>query len=478
MISRNRTAIVRTGLSRPIRIAIECKIVTEDTTIFDYGCGKGLDIQLLSESGYKIDGWDPYFKSKSKKKKASIVQMGYVVNVTEDPQERNESLRDAWALTNDVLIVAARLTYQNETDKYDCFSDGVKTKVNTFQKYYTQQELKDWIENTLNTSAVSVAPGILFVFRDTGQREDFIATRFRRRGAPRLRISDKLYTEHEDLLNELGAFLHSHGRVPEINELEEFDDLVDRFGSAKRAFQIIRTVTGKEQWEESKLQCEDDLLIHIALAKFRGRPKFSDLSRSMQLDIRKLFGSYKAACDIADGLLLAVGDSTLIDELCKSSPIGKKTPNALYVHVDAIPLLHPTLRVYEGCARSYYGMVEEANIIKLHRHRPKISYLSYPKFDRDAHPSLLESFVISLGSYKVRYFDYKESSNPPVLHRKETFVSADYPKRDLFAKLTCKEDRAGLFEDTSVIGTRDGWSEVLKQKGLEVKGHQLKSIAN
>ena len=443
----------------------------------DHIMGAGhLDIKLLSGAGYAIDGWDPYFRSHVQKTKAAIIQMGYVINVIEDVNERAHSIREAWSLAEEVLIIAARLVYQNDLDRYENYNDGVRTSANTFQKYYTQTELKTWVEETLGATAVPAAPGVIFVFRDSGQREDFIATQFRRRATPRLRISDKLYIEHEDLLNDLGEFVHLHGRVPESDEFDQLINLVEIFGSPKRAFQVMRTVTGKERWEESKLRCEDDLLIHLALAKFRNRPRFSELSKSMQLDIRKLFGSYKTACEIADGLLLAVGDANLINELCKISTIGKKTSNALYVHADAIHLLHPTLRVYEGCARSYYGMVEEANIIKLHRHRPKVSYLSYPEFDKLAHPALHDSFVISLGSYKVKYYDYRNSKNPPVLHRKELFVSEEYPKRALFEKLTKQEEKMGLFDDTSLIGTSSGWGSVLEEHGVCLKGHKLHKI--
>ena len=42
---------------------------------------------------------------------------------------------------------------------------------------------------------------------------------------------------------------------------------------------------------------------------------------------------------------------------------------------DALESLEPLLRVYEGCARAYLGEVEEANLIKLHRHSGKVSYL-------------------------------------------------------------------------------------------------------
>ena len=42
---------------RPIK---NC-IINKDTTIFDYGCGKGDDIELLKLANYNASGFDPYF---------------------------------------------------------------------------------------------------------------------------------------------------------------------------------------------------------------------------------------------------------------------------------------------------------------------------------------------------------------------------------------------------------------------------------
>ena len=48
---------------------------------------------------------------------ADIVNLGYVVNVIEDPDERLATLQDAWHLAREVLVVAARL----ETDRRSWF---------------------------------------------------------------------------------------------------------------------------------------------------------------------------------------------------------------------------------------------------------------------------------------------------------------------------------------------------------------------
>src|SRR5262249_44562016 len=192
-----------------------------------------------------------------------------------------------------------------------------------------------------------------------------------------------------------------------------------------------------------------------------------------QLDGRAFFGSYKAACERADALLFGAGDRAAVDHACRDAPVGKLTPEALYVHVSALPRLSPLLRVYEGCGRTLTGTVEAATIVKLHRFEPKVSYLVYPTFDPEPHPVLHMSVRADLTRLDVRIRDFRGWENPPILHRKETFVAADYPGRDTFARLTAQEEQAGLFADPAVIGTRGRWTALLASKGLRFRGHRL-----
>ena len=41
------------------------------------------------------------------KRPADVVNLGYVINVIEDPVERAETLRNAWALCRRVMVVSA-----------------------------------------------------------------------------------------------------------------------------------------------------------------------------------------------------------------------------------------------------------------------------------------------------------------------------------------------------------------------------------
>ena len=232
-------------------------------------------------------------------------------------------------------------------------------------------------------------------------------------------------------------------------------------------------VTGPTEWEAIRQRRREDLLVYIGLSRFRKRPMLSHLPLGLQRDVKAFFGTYSKACAEADELLFKAGDSTSVDNACKRATIGKLLPDDLYVHRDALDSLEPLLRIYEGCGRTYLGEIEGANIIKIHRRSGKLSYLAYPEFETDPHPALLRCVRLNLRTRQIECYDYASSANPPVLHRKETFLSLDDPRRNKFARLTAQEEKQGLLEDPSGIGTRDGWQKRLSERGFALKGHRL-----
>jgi DNA phosphorothioation-associated putative methyltransferase len=473
-IARHRTAIHRTGLSRPLQLALEAQLVSAATSVLDYGCGHGHDLEFLAGQGIVCTGWDPVHRPEGQRQQCDVVNLGYVINVIEDPEERVQVLRAAWSYARQVLIVAARLDHElARTDQQPC-GDGVLTRTQTFQKFYSQGELREWIDGVLQVSCVAAGPGVFFVFREERARQSYLASQYRRRIAtPIQRKSDLLFDQHRALLEALMGFVARRGRLPDPVELAEAGPLAAAIGSLPRAFQVVQRVTGAEYWQQIKAERTQDLLVYLALAKIHGRPRWSELATDLQLDVKAFFGAYTRACEAADQLLLSAAKTDTINAACLKSPVGKLTPQALYIHVSALPYLPLPLRLYEACARHYVGAVDGANLIKLHRLKPKVSYLAYPSFDKDPHPALLGALVVPLSDFKVEYWDWSSSENPPILHRKETFVPTDYPHRDLFARLTKAEEKAGFYENPATIGTRNPWLDLVTQKGYQFRGHRL-----
>lgn len=98
--------------------------------------------------------------------------------------------------------------------------------------------------------------------------------------------------------------------------------------------------------------------------------------------------------------------------------------------------LERSLQDYEKLARQHLKKLEAATLVKFSTDQPRVSYLSYPDFDTDAHSALQWSVQVDLVTSQVGARNYNSTDNPPVLHRKETFVTSDYPLYQPFAELT------------------------------------------
>ena len=531
----------RSLLSRPLQQALSDGLLS-DTDVFDYGCGRGDDVRTLSALGLEAHGWDPAHSPGSPRRAAGLVNLGYVVNVIEDPLERVDVLKSAWELAGSVLVVSARLTWEMDGSRTRPFGDGVLTSADTFQKFFTHEELKAWVESILGRPAVTAAPGVLYVFRKQSDAQQLLARITRRSSVPRRGFAELLVEQHREAMEPLREFVSSSRRLPRADELETAQDLIEvfgslrsaflvlrhasgahfwadvdlgakrrsklrfdehiedlqplmdfvaergrtprpgelaneatlnqKFGSVRAAFSLVRKVTGPSPWEEYELHAKTNFMIYSALAAFSGRPKFSELPDDLQHDAKDLFGSYRNACQASDQLLHQIADMDAIDQACQEAPFGKLTGEALYVHVDYLNQLPALLRVYEGAARHITGNVDDATLVKLNRIKPQVSFLVYPTFEVDPHPALEASIVAKLGEIRMKHRFFGNSSNPPILHRKEAFVPETHPTWAKFRRLTDQEERASLL-DRPDIGTRHGWDALLEAAGYSLRGHRL-----
>ena len=66
------------------------------------------DITFTAD-GYPSYYWDPYWQPNTRKERSDIVNLGFVINVIESPKERADTLKEAWSLTNKLLVVSARV---------------------------------------------------------------------------------------------------------------------------------------------------------------------------------------------------------------------------------------------------------------------------------------------------------------------------------------------------------------------------------
>lgn len=473
-IERHLAALYRKELSRPVRIALEAELFTEGTTFFDYGCGHGRDITEIRDRGYDSKGWDPFYSPDTPKVSADIVNLGYVINVVENLQERREALIKAWELTNRVLIVSAQVLIDDRQRGLVAYGDGIITKRNTFQKYYEQEELKIYIDGVLKVDAIAVGLGVFLVFKDAARAEIFRAGRFVSRvSAPRVYKDDRAFADYQELLTPLMNFYAKRGRLPAKGELPEEAAIKAEFKTYRRAFNIVLQVTDNAEWEAITDCRRQDLLVYLALSNFQGRPNSRKVAKEIKADAKALLEGYRQACLISDLLLISVRDLSKIEYLCRNSKIGKQLKDAIAIHISALNKLPALLRVYEGCASRVYGRLPDANIIKLYYDKPKISYLYYPDFDTVAHPTLQTTMEVDLQKYSVIYNDLSNHPNPLVLHRKDSLVSPDYESYYKFLQLSNYELQLGLLRDTQAIRRQKDWLQYLQKHQLEIEQHNI-----
>jgi DNA phosphorothioation-associated putative methyltransferase len=112
------------------------------------------------------------------------VSLGFVLNVIEDRHERAETLRAPWSFARRVLSVAVMTAGKVSFAGLRPHRDGHVTSRGTFQKYYGQQELRDFLLEVLGEPPVALAPGIFAVFRDKDLEQEVLLRR-RSRGIMR-----------------------------------------------------------------------------------------------------------------------------------------------------------------------------------------------------------------------------------------------------------------------------------------------------
>jgi len=490
-VERHKTAIRRYALSRPMALLLRNGVLAEGHTVFDYGCGHGHDVEILSGQGFQVNAFDPHFRPDGALLESDVVNLGYVLNVIENTRERLDVLQKAFSLSKRVLCVSVMTPLQQGYDGEN-FSDGVITKRKTFQKYFEQEEIKEYLESNLDRSAIPLEPGIFIVFRHEADRLEYLENKLARRrlllsiprlerplGAPRVatppRPSMLDRIREFAMLSHILDFIAAHGRVPVAGELNHYDQLVSEFGSGSRVEQAVLSLLDPAQVQSCVDLRKSDLEVMYATRRFDkgGYPKPGDVPVTTAADIKAFYGSYKAFLESANKLLYSLGSDDIVAKAFAKCAIGKHLPDAVYIHPSVIPSLPKEIRVLIGLAESLLGQIPECNILKLNKVKRKISFMVYEDFDAVAHPALRYTYVIDVPKAEAKFWNFENRDNPPILHRKETFVGSDYPLYEKFRKLTAQEEKAELLS-LNTIGTRSNWEALLAQRGYKLAGHTLR----
>ncbi len=437
-IQRHLTAIDRNKLSSPMQIIARHNYLNGEMSVLDYGCGKGDDVRELESHGIDVSGWDPVHNPEGILIESDIVNLGFVLNVIEDKEERNEVLRRAWTYTNKFLIASVMIAGESHIRQFKPYRDGVVTSRNTFQKYYTQSEFRGYLELVLNESAIAVGQGVFIIFKDKIEEQKFLLERQyvkrdwrqQTQKIPKLKVrqNEELKLDmYSDLLNDFWARILDLGRIPTNDEYEHSYQLKKIFGSHKKAFETLTSIYDATIFEEAKKSRTNDLLVYFALGLFDKRKTYSHMPESLKRDIKAFFTTNKLAIEAATEILFSVGSSTLIEKKAKDSYLEMKTGEFVGGHSwilnkDLIPKLPPELRIYIGCATQLYGDLSAIQLVKIHFTSGKVSLMSYRDWDKEI-PYLIERIKIKLREQDVDFFDYVDRYEPPPLLNKHLFIS-------------------------------------------------------
>ncbi|MGF1694779.1 DNA phosphorothioation-associated putative methyltransferase [Vibrio lamellibrachiae] len=491
-IDRHKTAIVRHELSAPMKALVKYGYLEGEHSIFDYGCGRGDDLRELEAHGLDALGWDPNFQPDNDKVKSDIVNIGFVLNVIEEQDERLDALLGAWELADKLLVVSVMLANESYIAQFKSYKDGVITSRNTFQKYYAQSEIKAYIERSLQEDAITVAPGIFYIFKDKLEEQQYLQKKYKRyhkwnqlTSPEPIEAKDKaklLITKHQDLFNDFWSKTLELGRIPANEEFDHSEVVRELIGSHKKVFSLLQEMYSTQEFEQAEKNRKEDLLLYFTMGLFEKRKPYTQQPEALKRDIKALFGEYNTALNLATDLLFAIADTELILQQCQKAnqQLDASLMNeghSLVFHKDYIDDLPLLLRVYVGSGLQMYGELdEEIDLIKIHITSGKLTLTAYDDFEKSV-PFLVERIKIKMADQDIDFFDYvNEARRPPLLnkHLYMPIKHESYKKQQSFDKRLAK-----LLEhnfDKESLLTAMEYHVLLGKEEKRVKGYKIVSV--
>jgi DNA phosphorothioation-associated putative methyltransferase len=452
-VQRHLTALTRSSLSAPIQFLIRHRLLTPETSLFDYGCGRADDLNSLNREGFTAAGWDPHYAPSNPRLAADVVNLGFVVNVIEDPAERVDAIHQAFALARGVLAVSVML--HGAAPCGTSFRDGVLTSRNTFQKYFSQGELKDFLEHVLNRTVYMAGPGVAFIFASYEWEQRYSTGRFQSRGIAQRLLMARLVrprepkppkvrqpkvptpsraetrlAESKPFLDKFWALTLELGRWPEVSETQALGSFPERCSSVLVARRLIEKNYDLTLLAVAASTRTDDLRVFFAAQQFEKRPAFKQLSNRLQIDIKAFFGDCRSAQAAGLTLLEQTSDpDRLLVDAKKAFEQGLgwlDGTHSLQLHVDLIERLPAVLRAYVTCGLVLWDSIGEVDLVKIHLESGKLTLLEYDEFDAHPLPTLKRRVKVNLRKIDYDVFEYGSALYPkPLLYQKSRYMHED-----------------------------------------------------
>jgi DNA phosphorothioation-associated putative methyltransferase len=498
LVQRHLTALNRATLSAPVQILIKHGLLSSESSFFDYGCGRGTDMSALKEAGISVGGWDPHYAPENKIQSADVVNLGFVVNVIEDVAERVEAIQKAFSLANKVLAVSVMLYGPEQPGKP--FRDGFLTSRNIFQKYFSQGELKDYLEHALEQQVFMVAPGIALIFSDKDAEQQFNLRRYRstdfterllaakilkvkaarapKTRTPRITKTEQQYAGASEVLERLWTLSLDLGRYPEPIEVSFLDEVLAKTDRYSRALRLLQTHFDQSLLESASTERADELLLYLAAQQFEKRPTYRKLEARLQRDIKYFFNDYKTAQSAGLKLIMRAANPSVILSACdQASEEGLgwlDTNQALHFHISLMERLPVLLRAYVNCGLIIWDSMSEVHIVKIHIGSGKLTFLEFENFETSPLPLLKRRVKINLRKQEYDEFEYGSVQYPStVLYRKSRYMNEDM--ESYVEQLSFDEslERTGLIDATSFGPSFEELTNQLESRRLSISGFEL-----
>jgi DNA phosphorothioation-associated putative methyltransferase len=500
-IQRHLTALARSSLSAPMQLLIRHRLLTPEVSLFDYGCGRGDDLSLLNQEGFKATGWDPHFAPERPWIEADVVNLGFVVNVIEDPAERVEAITKAFALARGVLAASVMLHPTTLAGKP--FGDGVLTSRQTFQKYFSQGEFKDYLDHILHRPVHMAGPGVAFVFASEEWEQRYSSGRYQTRGvaqrllmarvlkrreatpraprapkAPRPNKTELRFLEAKPYLDKLWEFSLDLGRWPDPEEVARLGPLPQvcaTFFSAVRQIESRYDLALLRNAAETRA---DDLRVFFAAQQFQKRPPFHQLEPRLRRDVRTFFGDYQSAQAAGLCLLQETSNTEQLLKACQGAAedgLGwLDADHSLQLHLDLVERLPALLRAYVNCGLVLWDAIGQVDLVKIHIGSGKLTLLEYDDFEKQPLPTLRRRVKINLRKLDYDMFEYGSPAYPkPLLYAKSRYLHEDqsgYAEQKAFDDAM---EAAGLLPDDGPEPSVEALGQAMNLARYAVKGMRL-----
>jgi DNA phosphorothioation-associated putative methyltransferase len=419
-------------------------VITNSTTVLDYGCGKGHDVDALRNAGISARGWDPHFAPNPiVLEESDVVNLGFVLNVIEDGEERSDALQKAFSYARQCLAVSVMLIGKGDLSNARPYKDGFVTSRNTFQKYYSQAEIRDFISETIGTDPLAAGPGVFFVFKDEVAEQRFLFRRqigFRqpvsqipRSRATKAPIKNQPISSGDKIVVRfLAETIRDIGRHPDESELPK--SLQKRIAKSKHALPYLVNLAFQDveadELEYAADKRTQELTLFFALNAFDQRAPYRELPTELQRDVRAFFGSHQRAIAEGQALLFSIGDDEKLHEdavAAIKTGIGKLEDGKFQFHARDLSRLSVAMRGYIAIGERLAGDLSDATLFKIHISSKKLTALYFADFEGSPLPRLEKRVKIEFPTFDVRVVDHTTQGRVKLLYARSDYLPEDHP---------------------------------------------------